>query len=72
MTLAQFVLPAIPANDDVGEIIDASGESVTRIGGLYIRGLGRLVLTAEDVERRLGLAPIKIASAEAGTRSPSG
>jgi hypothetical protein len=64
ITLAKFALPpAIPAKDDIGDLLEASGEAINRLASLYGRALGRLALAAEEVERALGLPPIVVEEA---------
>ena len=61
VTLARFALPAVlPAKEEVGRLMDASGEAIERLVGLYRRALGRLAVTAEEVEKALGLPPIAV------------
>jgi predicted Zn-dependent protease len=61
VTLAKFAFPSLlPAKDDIGGLLNASGEALDRVGGLYRRALGRLAVTAEEVERALGLLPISM------------
>lgn len=57
--LARFALPLIPDKNDIGALHQASVEVVDRISGLYHRVLGRLAVTAEEVERVLGLKPLE-------------
>jgi Zn-dependent protease with chaperone function len=61
VTLGKFAFPPlIPAKDDIGGLLEASGEAINRLAGLYGRALGRLALAAEEVERALGLPPIVV------------
>ncbi len=58
VSLAKFALPAVlPEKDDIGALLEASGEAIDRVAGLYRRTLGRLAVTAEEVETRTGSAP---------------
>ena len=66
VTLAKFALPPVlPANDNVGDLLDASGEAINRLAVLYFRALGRLAVTAEEVEHAVGLPPIAVEEPEA-------
>ena len=61
VTLARFALPSVlPEKDDISALMSASGEAIDRLAGLYRRALGRLAVTAEEVERRLDLPPITV------------
>ena len=60
VTLARFVVPSLPDKDDVVEVLQAGDEAIDRLGGLYT-ALGRLAVTAEEVERALGLPPLECA-----------
>jgi hypothetical protein len=61
VTLARFALPPVlPEKDNIGDLMSASGEAIDRLSGLYCRTLGRLAVTAEEVERALGLPPIQV------------
>ena len=63
VTLARFALPAnLPGKDDIGGLLEVSEEAVERLAGLYRRAVGRLTVTAEEVEKAIGLAPIQIDS----------
>ena len=65
VTLATFAFPAeIPAREDVGGLLDASDAVVNRLANVCGRALGRLALTAEEVERALGLSPIVVEEAD--------
>lgn len=67
VTLGKFAFPAlIPAKDDIGGLMEASGELIGRLAGLHGRALGRLALAAEEVERALGLPPIVVEDADPG------
>jgi predicted Zn finger-like uncharacterized protein len=60
ITLARFVLPdSIPPKENIEGLLQLSDGALDRLRGLYARVLGRLALTAEEVERVLGLAPIE-------------
>jgi hypothetical protein len=65
VTLGKFAFPPlIPAKDDIGGLLEASGEAINRLAGLYGRALGRLALAAEEVERALDLPPIVVEEAD--------
>lgn len=57
-TLVKYALPRVPAVDNVGELCQAAQEVLERVTTLYRRALGRLTVTAEEVERALGLPPL--------------
>ncbi len=61
ITLGKFALPAaLPEKEQVGELMGSCGEAIDRLFGLYRRALGRLCVTAEEVEKALGLPPIEL------------
>jgi Zn-dependent protease with chaperone function len=64
ITLAWFALPQVPEKNNVGELLQAGDEALGRLSTLYRRTLGRLAVTAEEVERALGLPPIEVAKPE--------
>lgn len=65
ITLARYAMPAIiPEKNDVGALLGASDEAIERIFSLYRRALGRLTVTAEEVEAVLGLPSIAVEPAE--------
>jgi len=61
ITLARFALPTLPDTNDIGGLLQASHEALDRLGALYVRALGRIAVTAEEVECALGLPPIEFA-----------
>jgi hypothetical protein len=67
VSLGQFAFPPlIPSKDDIGGLMEASGEVIDRLARLHGRALGRLALAAEEVERALGLPPIVVEEADQG------
>ena len=58
ITLRRFALPSIPPKESIGDLTRTAGEAAERIGTLYARVLGRLAVTAEEVERACGLSPL--------------
>ena len=61
VTLGKFAFPpSIPAKDDIGGLLEASGEAINRLAGSIAAPSGRLALAAEEVERALGLPPIVV------------
>ena len=65
ITLGRFALPTVlPEKSDVVELLETAGAAIDRLLGLYRRALGRLTVTAEEVERVLGLEPIAIDEGE--------
>jgi hypothetical protein len=66
MTLGRFVFPPqLPDAKDVGGLLEVGREVYDRLVPLYTRALGRLCLTAEEVERALGLEPLVAVEDEA-------
>jgi hypothetical protein len=57
--LSRFILPDVPAKDDVGGLLQTAAEAGQRLDITYARALGRLTFAAEEVERALGLPPIE-------------
>ena len=57
MTIADFVVPVIPAKDDLGEVVQAVEHAFDNLCGLHIRAFARLAQIAEQVEQQLGLPP---------------
>ena len=68
-TLARFALPRVPESDNIGELLQATHDALERLTTLYRRALGRLTVTAEEVERALGLPPLN--SSRPGVRDTS-
>ena len=65
ITLAKFAMPpTVPDKNDVGALMNVAENAINRILELYRRALGRIALTAEEVERVLGLEPIKVETDE--------
>jgi predicted Zn finger-like uncharacterized protein len=58
ITLRRFALPIVPGKESIGDLVNAAGEAIEKISTLYLRVLGRLTVTAEEVERALGLPPL--------------
>lgn len=75
ITLGRFALPAaLPSKDDIGGLFETADAAIDRLMDLYQRALGRLTVTAEEVERVLGLEPIRanpVGSVEDKGRTPS-
>lgn len=61
IALGAFAFSAVvPGKQDIGGLVEVSGEVLQRLAGLYYRTLGRLALAAEAVEQVLGLPPIVV------------
>ncbi len=60
VSLTRFALPLIPQNNALGELLQVGEECSGRLTTLHQRVLGRLCVTAEEVERVLGLPPLTI------------
>jgi Zn-dependent protease with chaperone function len=70
ITLGRFALPSVlPEKTDVGSVDEIANTAVDRLFGLYRRALGRLAVTALEVERVLRLEPIVVEEDE--PREPS-
>ncbi|WP_165234889.1 hypothetical protein [Aquisphaera insulae] len=57
--LVRFFIPDLPAPQDVINLIEAADQVNDRIFTVYRQLLGRLAVSAEEVERLLGLPPLK-------------
>jgi hypothetical protein len=65
ITIGRFAFPAnLPEKDDVDEVLEVADAAIKHILGIYKRVLGRLAVTALEVERALGLEPIAFEEAE--------
>ena len=65
ITVGRFAFPALlPEKDEVAELLEVAGAAIKQLLGLYKRALGRLTVTAEEVEHALGLEPIAFDEAE--------
>ena len=60
MTLGRFLLPSVPHHNAITDLISAHDEAVEKAIGVYQRVLARLAVTAELVERTVGLKPITL------------
>ena len=56
--------PTVPDKNDVGALMQVAEDAIDRLLSLYRRALGRIALTAEEVERVLGLEPINVEPVE--------
>lgn len=54
----------LPDKNDPGTLLDISADALNKLLNLYRRALGRLAVTAEEVERVLGLEPIVVPAPE--------
>ncbi|QEH34605.1 hypothetical protein OJF2_31460 [Aquisphaera giovannonii] len=57
--LARLFIPEMPAAEDVINLMEAADQVTDRIFTMYRHVLGRLAVSAEEVERLLGLPPLK-------------
>jgi len=55
ITVARFLLPEIPAHDDVSGLIQASQGAIENLISLQVRVIGRVILAVEAVEQTLGI-----------------
>ena len=58
MTLGEFVIGAIPSEDDLGPLLEVAYAAIDRIFRVYARLAARLARLAETVEKALGLPPL--------------
>ena len=58
LSLLEYLLPALPPQDDVGALYDAADQFLDRLPSLYVRVAGQLTTFAERVEAVLGLPPL--------------
>jgi Zn-dependent protease with chaperone function len=71
ITLARFVIPAMPPANDYGGLIGATEQAVQRMNEVYQRLLGRLVRLAEEVEAALAAPPPDALPVPEPARSPA-
>ncbi|MBI1312237.1 M48 family metalloprotease [bacterium] len=64
ISIAAYVFPELPGNDDLGGYFEASEAMSTTLLRLYSRTLGGLCLIAEQVEKVVGLEPLPEAKDE--------
>jgi Zn-dependent protease with chaperone function len=65
VTLVRFAFPPnLPEKNDVGGLLETADAALDRLMGLYRRAVGRLTVTAEEVERVLGLEPLAVVEPE--------
>ncbi len=57
ITLSQYMLPELPAKEDVGEVIGGAEKFVENYHYVYFRSIGTLALLCQRVEAALGLEP---------------
>lgn len=65
--LSRFALPIVPDARALGDLYQAADEAVQKITTLYLRVLGRLAVTAEEVERAIGLMPLEVTAPSEST-----
>lgn len=53
-------MPSVPGREEVGDLIRVGNEVLQTVTMLHRRVLGRLAVTAEEVERTLGMEPLTI------------
>ena len=64
ISIAEYLVPEMPFADDLGAIFGAGEAILETLPTLYARMVGRLAVTAEQVEESLGLARLKEPAAE--------
>ncbi|MCZ7645626.1 MAG: M48 family metalloprotease [Planctomycetota bacterium] len=57
MTLRTYLLPAVPGEEQLGDVLRAAQEFLEKLAGLYFRLLQGLVAAAEQAEAAAGLPP---------------
>jgi hypothetical protein len=57
-TLAQYIIPSMPADDDLEGLTTLADGALTRAAEIEARLLGRLAWIAENVEGALGMPPL--------------
>ncbi|MBC8872379.1 MAG: M48 family metalloprotease [Planctomycetes bacterium] len=67
ISISDYMIPNIPAEQDVGALYETADHLLERLPDLYSRVAGRLAEFAERIEQVLGLAPLEGA---AGTAEP--
>jgi Zn-dependent protease with chaperone function len=71
VTLASYALPRmLPQKEDVGALLQVTDMAIDSLLSLYRRALGRLTVTAEEVERALKLPLIAVAKASKSDNAP--
>lgn len=68
--LARFALPLIPDARELVDLYRTAEEATGRVNVLHRRVLGRLAVTAEEVEKVLGLKPLEAPAATAQDSDP--
>lgn len=58
ISLAAYALPTVPDDQDVDGLMDAAESAIDKTIAMHYRLVGRLMLTAEAVEKALGLEPL--------------
>lgn len=71
MSLGQYVLAEVPEEKHLGQIVESGRTVLELIPALYARMMGRLVSTAELVEKVLGLPPLEEPASDAATEPPA-
>jgi hypothetical protein len=65
IAVGRFVFPAdLPADDEIAALLEVADGTINHLLGLHKRALGRLAVTAEEVERALGFEPIALSDAK--------
>ena len=59
VSIAQFAIGNMPSEDDAAGLMSLFEESLANLVNLYYRLLGRLAAMAEQVERAMGLEPLR-------------
>jgi hypothetical protein len=68
ITLAEYLLPGVPPEDELGALYEAAEQFLDRLPSLYARVAGRLAIFAEQVEQLLGLPPLEPAAGDSGAQ----
>ncbi len=57
LTMSQYLVPSVPAKDEIGDVLRAAEKCLEQYHYVYFRGLGSLALIVQHVESALGLPP---------------
>ena len=71
MSLGQYVLAEIPEESHLGQTVESARTVLEQLPVLYSRMMGRLVATAELVEKVLGLPPLEEPAPAAASEPPA-
>ncbi len=61
ISVSTYLMKMIPQEEQIGEVLQAAGDVIDNITGLYGRAISRLCMVAEVVEADLGYSPLPAA-----------